>query len=381
MLSSKKYFTLSVVLLIACCLLPCFAEEAKEENNINKKDVQETKKEKVKKPKLKTKKVQAWNEILRLQDFYVLPEIFSLTKERRKEYRETLKKEYTEHPDVFSSAIAFGLMLIDMEELDKADVVWERALKDFRRNDTPVIYNAWLKARQGEYLQAQDAWYPIAKEKFDYGIRGYGSRIWLPYHVDSVLGLYLIEDQIPEEQKKERYEEIVLEIARNYPNTAKLAAITISEALKEGRLEDAGHRLAFALESAPEDPVLITLLGISQLMTKHYDLALKLFDKSIALAPTGITNRLMKARTLYAMKKKKEALEEFDLLAEANPKLEFAAFNKSQKKEFLSPKSYLTKKKIQIAEKNKNEEKKEEEKVQVEEEKDLNKAQLPRFVP
>ena len=287
-----------------------------------------------------------WSESLRLEDFYLMPEALNAKKDDLERYKDILKKEYKEHPDVFSSAISFGLLLIDLSDLDKAEVVWNRALKDFRSNETPKVYKAWLEARKGNYTAAKDAWYPIAKEKFDRGIVGIEAGIWLPYHIDSTLGLYLIKDNFPEEEKED-IEKITLKIAGSFPSVPKFAAILASEALKEGRLEDAAKYLGAALEKNPSDGSLVTLLGISQLIAKDYNLALELFNQAIEFSPWGATNHLMKARTLYALGKKKESLEEFDNLLESNPSI---TFNPEKKEKYLSIKSFLTTRKIQKTE-------------------------------
>ena len=286
-----------------------------------------------------------WNESLRLEDFYLMPEALNAKKDDLEKYKDIMKKEYKEHPDVFSVAISFGLLLIDLGETDKAEVVWNRALKDFHSNETPKVYKAWLDAKKGNYSQAKEVWYPIAREKFDNGIVGIDARIWLPYHIDSVLGLYLIKDNFPQEEKED-IEKVTLKIAGSFPSVPKFAAILASEALKEGHLEDAAKYLGAALSTNPFDGALVTLLGVSQLVAKDYNLALELFNKAVEYSPKGVTNHIMKARTLYAMGKKKESLEEFDKLLESNP---YITFN-NKKEKFLSTKSFLTTRKVQKAE-------------------------------
>ena len=328
--------------------LPEETKELPESTKAKEQKAEESKKEKetVKSEKKKNKgNLLVWNESLKFEDFYLLPEIFEI-KDKINEYKDALKKEYKDHPDVFSTAISFGLLLIDNNDTDKAEIVWNKALKDFHSNETPKVYKAWIDAKKGNYSTAKEVWYPLAKEKFDNGIAGIGARIWLPYHTDAVLGLYLMKDNFPEKEKED-IEKITKQIAGYFPTNPKFASILVSEALKEGRLEDAAKYLGAALSTNPSDGALITLLGVSQLITKDYNLALELFNKSIKFSPQGITNHIMKARTLYAMGKKKESLEEFDKLLELNP---YLTFKNEKKEDYLSTKSFLTTRKIQKVE-------------------------------
>ena len=260
---------------------------------------------------------------------------------RLKEYRTALIKEYDQHPSVFSTAIHYGLLLIDLGEIEKAKLVWDRAVKDFFANETPKAYKAWVDARLGSYQEAKDIWFPIAKEKADLGIVGLGARIWLEYHTDSVLGLYLIKDHLPEGQREE-IAKLVNSIVGAIPQNPKFAAVLVNEYLKSGQLGKAAEILASALNGNPDDPVLVTLLGISQLMTNHYDEALKLFDRAREINPSMPTNHIMKARVLFALNKEKESFEELDEAMKLNPDLNIA---ENKKKKYLALKSYIASKK------------------------------------
>lgn len=282
-----------------------------------------------------------WTGTLSLQDFFLLPDYLEV-KSKLKEYKTTLAKEYKEHPSVFSTAIQYGLLLIDLGELEKAKIVWERALQDFHANETPKAYKAWLDARLGNYQAAKDAWYPIAKEKVDVGIAGYSARIWLSYHTDAVIGLYLIKDSLSEDQKEE-VSKVVDLIINTFPHNPKFAAVVINEYLKSGQLEKAAKLLTSVLSNNPDNPVLITLLGIAKLMTNHYDEALKLFDRAKEINPNVLTNRIMRARALFALNKEKESFEELDEAMKLEPDLNIA---ENKKKKYLAAKSYMISRKL-----------------------------------
>ena len=313
--------------------------------------------------KKKAEKSVAWTETLALQDFFLSPDYLEVMS-KLKEYKKALARTYNEAPSVFSTSIHYGLLLIDTGELEKAKPIWEKALKDFHSNEAPKAYKAWLDARLGNYQAAKDVWYPIAKEKVDLGIVGYSARIWLSYHTDSVLGLYLIKDQLPEDQKEE-VSKVIDKIVKVFPQQPKFATILINEYLKSGQFEKAGKILVDSLTKYPNDPVLVTLLGIAQLMTNHYDEALKLFDRAKEINPNILTNRIMRARVLFALNKEKDAFEELDAAMELNPDLNIA---ENKKKKYLAAKSYIAFKKLK---------KEKEESKKLEEPKDLKKAFVP----
>ncbi len=282
-----------------------------------------------------------WTETLSLQDFFLSPDYIEVMS-RLKEYKTTLAKEYKENPSVFSTAIQYGLLLIDLGEIEKARLVWEKALKDFHSNEAPKAYKAWLDARLGNYQEAKDVWYPIVKQKVDNGTVGFSAGIWLLHHTYSVLGLYLIKDYLPEDQREE-VSKIVNSIVGALPQDPKFSAVLTNEYLKSGQIEKAAKVLASALNSNPDDPVLVTLLGIAELMTNHYDEALKLFDRSKEINPNILTNRVMRARVLFALNKEKESFEELDEAMKLNPDLNIAENNK---KKYLAAKSYMISKKL-----------------------------------
>lgn len=282
-----------------------------------------------------------WTDSLTLQDFFISPDYLE-TINSLKEYKAALARTYKENPSVFSTAINYGLLLIDLGEIEKANLIWERALKDFHSNETPKAYKAWVSARLGNYQEAKDLWYPIAKGKVDVGIAGFSARIWLACHTDSVLGLYLIKDYLPEDQRED-IAKMVNSIVGALPQHQKFAAILINEYLKSGQLEKAAEALNNAIKGNPDDPVLITLLGIAQLMSNHYDEALKLFNRAKEINPNIPTSRIMRARALFALNKEKESFEELDEAMKLNPDLNIA---ENKKKKFLTTKSYIISKKL-----------------------------------
>ena len=342
---------------------PQTIDEKSEQNKINSN--QDLKNIKVK----DNSKSIIWTESLSLQDFFISPDYLEVIN-KLKDYKTTLAKTYKENPSIFSSAINYGLLLIDLGELEKARLVWGQAVKDFYANEAPKVYKAWTDARLGNYQEAKNIWYPIAKERVDLGIAGFSARIWLNYHTDSVLGLYLIKDYLPEDQREE-VAKVVNSIVETLPQHPKFSTILISEYLKSGQIKKAAEILSSSLKGSPDDPVLITLLGITQLMTNHYDEALKLFDRAKEINPNILTNRIMRARALFALNNEKESFEELDEVMKLNPDLDVA---ENKKKKFLSVKSYIISKKLK---KETKEEKSLKESEKVKEPQDLNKAFVP----
>ena len=260
-----------------------------------------------------------WTENLRLRDFYLSSEAIEL-KDRLRGYSDHLEKQYKEHPSVFAAAIPYGSVLIDLGEIDKAHAVWERAVKDFFSNPTPKAFKAWVDACKGDYSQAKDIWMKYAKEKLDVGVTGHSAGIWLPCHVYSVLGLHLIKNYLPDEEKVE-VEKVVNEIAKHFPRKILFASILITNDLQAGRLKSAQEKIEELMESNKEDPTLVTLLGIAELLKNNYETSIQYLDEAIKIAPTQPTNHLMKARALYALKKKKEAKVEMGEAIKLDPTL------------------------------------------------------------
>ena len=351
-MNKTKLFTLLFFLSIACSSLSAFSADIEPQTQNKEEDKIVTNDKHTK----STKSVVVWNESLTLEDYYLLPEFVEFkTEEEREKYKKTLADTYKQTPSVFSSAVPYGLLLLDLNEMNRARTVWNKAIKDFYSNESVKVYKAWFDAKSGDYQKAKDVWFPIAKEKYDYGVTGIGSRIWLPYHVDAIVGLYAIKDKFAESEKNE-IEKIIRAIVFAIPNDPKFATIAINEYLKEGDLYKAATILSQALNANPGNPLLVTLLGVTQLMTNHFDEAVQLFDRGQELYPNGLTNRIMKARALYAQGKEKEAYEAFDQAIKLNPNLSFEG---NKRKKFLSQKTYLISKKI----------KKQEEKIEREENK------------
>ena len=240
-----------------------------------------------------------WTESLRLKDFYLHPSYLEL-KENLVKYKEDLEKRYNDTPDVYGLTLEYGLVLIDLGEVQKAEVVFSKAVKDFSNNPAPKAYKGWVDACNGKYPLAKDIWLPIAKEKLEFGIF---NGMWFPHEVDAILGLGLIKDYLQEKDKKE-VEEVLGEIVSHFANNPKFAVLLISNDLQAGRIEDAKNKIDKLLETNSENPVLITLLGITELLKENYSEALNLFNKSKDIYPSSPTNNLMRARTLFALKNK-----------------------------------------------------------------------------
>ncbi len=240
-----------------------------------------------------------WTESLRLKDFYLHPSYLEL-KENLTKYKEDLEKKYKDTPSVYSLSLEYGLTLIDTGEIEKAEIVFNKAVKDFTNNPAPKIYKAWVDACNGKYVLAKDIWLPTAKEKLEFGLF---NGMWMPYQVDAILGLGLIKNNLPEKDKKE-VEDVLNEIIQHFSNNPKLAVLPISSDLQSGKLEDAKGKLDELLVTNSENSVLITLLGITELLKEHNSEALNLFDKSKNIYPYSPSNNLMRARALFALKNK-----------------------------------------------------------------------------
>jgi len=245
-----------------------------------------------------------WNENLKLKD-YVLTASTIYTKENMtlEEYRKNTEKLYTTDGkgDVFSVAIEYGLLLIDLGELDKADAVFTRGIKDFKGNPTPVVYKAWVDALKGNYKAAKDAWYGHINEKVATSRQ---ETLWLPYDVDSLVGLNLIKDNLSDADKEDikKLDKTVGKLSGN----SKLSSLLINEDFKNGRLKNAANRIGVCLAKDPSDPVAVTLLGISQLIIGKNEEALKMFEQANSIYEYSPTTNLMKARALFALDKKKD---------------------------------------------------------------------------
>ena len=288
---------------------------------------------------LKFKNNLAWNEKLKLRDFYIsssYPNLIS-DKENFKKYMERLAKEYEEHTDVFSVAIGYGLLLVDTGELEKAKTVFDRAVKVFRGNPTPPVYKAWIDASLGDYESAKNIWYPVLKEKIDQGIN---ASIWLPNHSDSVLGLYLILDNLKDESEKKKIEKEVLTVAKHFGNHPKLSAILINNYLQEGNLSKANEALTNIISKYPNEFHLQTLQGILKMLGDDFEGSLESFNLVVESYPYSPTAFLMKARALDRLKKKDESLA---ILNRAIPLEKSFAGYKETPRELLAKKLYFSK--------------------------------------
>lgn len=269
-----------------------------------------------------------WNESLGLKDFYVSPTTIQVNANKNlKNYNEHLETQYKEHSDTFSVAIEYGLFSIDRGDIEKADQIFTKAVNDFKGNPTPPIYKAWVDALKGNYKSAKDVWYKTLKEKV---AGGYNNLFWLPSDADAVIGLYCIENYLPESEKEE-VKTLVDDISKHLGAHPKVKAILISKDLQSGRLKLAGTKLASTLAKNPEEPIIIGLLGISQLITGHNNEALKLLDKSNELYPFSPTVNLMRARALFALDEKKESKLAYKKAIELDASLE----TKNVKKDYL----------------------------------------------
>ncbi len=230
MSKTQKLFITLIAMFLTSTYLPTSSKEAKEKEIKALKQVQEKKEE------IKTS--IKWTESLRLKDFYLSPS-YSELKDKSVQYKDVLQLRYKETPDVFSVAIEYGLILIDLNKLQEAEIVFNKAVKDFNTNLTPKVYKAWVDACNGKYQSAKDTWLSIAKDKVNFGIF---NGMWLPHDIDAILGLELVKDFLQEKDKQE-VEQTLNEIVSHFANNPKFAAIIISDDLKAGRIEEAKEKL------------------------------------------------------------------------------------------------------------------------------------------
>lgn len=270
-----------------------------------------------------------WIESLRLRDITLLEEAFEFDRKKLEAYKHTLVEDYKKTPDAFSSAISYGLILIDLKEFDKAKKVWDRAVKDFVANPTPVAYKGWVDACNGDYDLAKESLYPTLLKSYNDVIGKANIGLWLPCHVHSVLGLYLIKDNFPENEKND-IEKMALNVAQTFKSRAEYGVILISNDLQSGRLKSAEVKLDKLLEKHPDEPILLTLKGITEFFKENLQDSIVLFDKSSKMSPNSPTNYLMKARALYALGDKKQSKEILEKALELDPIL-----NSSDNKEKL----------------------------------------------
>ena len=265
------------------------------------------------------KKSEKLIESLNLRDFKLLPETKGDKKELI-EYVNYLEGEYKNHSDVFSAAIPYGLSLIDKGDTEKAFKIFEKAEKDFIGNPSPKVYKAWALACNEDYIAAKNIWLPIAYEKYNAGITGYNSGIWLPYHIDAIFGLLLIKDYLPKEDKAE-VNKVVSEIIVHFQKQPKFLAVTTLEDLNNGRLKEAEEKMLNGLSSEPNNPILLTLQGWLSYINGDYEDTIELLNKANDINPTSPTNNLMRVKTFVALGDKEEAISALRDLEESDPTL------------------------------------------------------------
>lgn len=271
-------------------------------------------------------------ESLKLKDFILLPEA-KADKKKLNEHLNYLESEYKTHSDVFSVAIPYGLALIDSGKTEKAYEVFEKAEKDFIGNPSPKVYKAWSLACNKDYPQAKTIWLPYAYEKYNAGITGFSSGIWLPYHVDSILGLLLIKDYLPKDDSKE-IDKVVSEIIVHFTRQPKFTAIRVLEDINNGKLEDAEDKLFNGLSGESNNPILLTLQGLISYIKGNYDEAFELVNKANDINPTSPTNNFMRVKILAALGDNEEALNALRDLEDSDPTLELT---ESDRKRMLMP--------------------------------------------
>jgi len=279
----------------------------------------------------------SWKEKLTLSDFYLGDSTIEVH-DRIEADLKLHERLYKENPDGYSTVVTYGLELIDLNEIEKATIVWEKAAKVSRGlNSTINVYKAWVDALNSDYLAAKNVWYQLAMEKEELQAKGLPALLWISSDVNAVLGLYLISDYLPDKDKKEA-RDVVFKIANRFKNNPRFTPILVNEDLQNGRLVSAEKRLVESLSAHPNEPILLTLVGITHLLRDKNEKALEFFNKSDELYSYSPTNHLMKARAEFASSKKKESKKTIKKAFKLNPRLK-----KFDKKELLSAKSYILK--------------------------------------
>ncbi|GEM_PF-6117658 len=322
---NKIYSLFILFVVIATVALPLRAEEAKTDSQISQDTVLEE----------ETVSENRWSETLRLKDFTLLPGFLDL-KDKVEQYKLATEKDYRQHPSVFSSAIEYGLLLIDLGKIEEARPVWDKAVKDFFSNPTPQIYKSWVDALSGNYKAAKDVCYPVLKEKIDTGIN---SALWLPQHADCLVELSIIEKYLPEEKDKLEATEVTNEIAKHFAKNPKFATVLITNDLQAGKLESAMKKINNVLEKHPNEYIIITLQGVTELLRGNQEKALSLLEQANAIYPYSPTNHLMRARALLALNRKKESNDLYEEALKIDPSFGV----KVKKSVLLAERGYITK--------------------------------------
>ena len=325
---NKIYLLFISFVLISVVALPLKAEEETQKTDTQKLESAPVLEE-------ETISDSRWTETLRLKDFNVLPSFLELG-DRREQYKVDTEKIYKIHPNVFSTAIEYGLLLIDLGEIKEAGPVWDRAIKDFVSNPTPQIYKSWVDALNGNYKAAKDVCYHHLKEKINTGIN---STLWLPQHADCLIELSIIEKYLPEKDRLEATE-AVNEIAKHFAKNPKFATVLITNDLQAGKLESAMKKIDRVLEKHPDEPIITTLKGITELLSGNTEQALSLLEQADKLYPYSPTNHLMRARALLALKKKKDSNRLYEQAVKIDPSLVVKGV---KKKILLAEHSYILK--------------------------------------
>ena len=271
---------------------------------------------------------------LRFGDFPLVTDFQGDKTKLQKYTTEVLQEQYKATPRVFSSAIPYGLALIDLDQIDKAYDIFDQAEKDFIGNPTPKAYKGWVLGSTGDYQKAYEYLYPLAKEKYDAGVIGFSSGIWLASHIDSIIGLALIKDKLPQEEK-ENATVIVDAVMKYFKGQPKVTAIKVVNDINRGNFEEAKKKIEYVKSIGQDYPLLDTLLGAISYAEGDFEESLKHFDLASETNPYSPTNYLMRARTLLALGEKEKALDSIDLALEYDPNYEFAS---EEKQKILNPK-------------------------------------------
>ncbi len=275
-----------------------------------------------------------WNEGLRFKDFSLnVDTVHLLENMNLSPYLKDLEKQYKTNPKAFSIAINYGLLLIDIGELDKAEKIFNTAINDFKGNPTPNIYRAWILAEKGDYKSAKDIWYEHLKGK---GTAR--ETLWIAYDIDAATGLNLIQNELEEKDKKE-VKELLDFINPRFKFRPKIAAVLAVNDLNSGRIVSAKERAEEVLTRYPNEYLAKAIVGIADLIQGNNEQSIKSLDTSYEQFPFSSTVNLMRARAYFALDKKKESKLAYKKALELDPKLE----SKSVKKNYLlETRSYLS---------------------------------------
>ena len=272
------------------------------------------------------------SEVIRCRDVSFMPDEFQDKEKLRKYKNDSLIKNYQENPAVYSSAVEYGLALIDLNEIDEAQKVFKQAEKDFVIDKSVKVFKGWTDACKGDYKSARDNFYLVAKELFDGVMKGSPPVVLFPKDINSVFGLALIKDKLSEEEQKD-VEQIVEKLLSFVKRDPKISCVLIVDDLREGNISQAEERIEQVVTRYPNEGLPLTLSGIAKALKGEHEKAIEQFEKAEKLNQFSPLVHFSKAKSLFELRKYEEAIQEIDKAIALDPEWHTA---QSEKTKFLA---------------------------------------------